>query len=610
MNGRSLEQARNLVKTSYINQGEQALNGRRKQVTALLSNRRLPTRGWDDAQIEYLLTEISLMDSNNFSENVGVGEREGRVYSGLVARRNFRLSHGVGRSGDIAEVQPKAAGSSLLAKLTHALAKDALRLAGLRNARACLVLPMATGGASRLILPQCSVLLQSSMSLALTFAALRAAKPAAKTIVWPRMDQKSCLKAIVAAGFTPIVVENLIQGDAVATDVDGVRAAVESCGAENVLCVVTTTSCFAPRLPDKVDEVARICAASGVGHVINNAYGVQCSKTCRLVNRLFFLWSSAYFFSGVVCLTIPPGNTRAMAVGRVDAVVQSTDKNFLVPVGGAVVCGPDTTFIEQARVGKSYAGRASSGPCLDLFITLLSMGEQGWRRLLAQRETLVDPFRRRLREVAESNGERLLESSGNTISFAVTLDSLSTGACALESNGATGSASGAPASAAFFGSMLFTRCVSGTRVVPREQHKCVGGIDFTGYGASVTGYPHDYLTAACAVGLSTEELDEFLVRLDKALRKAKAEIAEALEAPRSQDGTTEAGVTNSTANGFANAEPSLVGIAAPQDSRKERAANGEAPRDTPGATSTGGGAEQGAECREARGDDEDWDDVD
>lgn len=68
-----------------------------------------------------------------------------QVYSGLVARRNYRLSHGVGRSGDVAEVQPKAAGSSLLAKLTHALARDALRLAGLGNAQACLVLPMATG---------------------------------------------------------------------------------------------------------------------------------------------------------------------------------------------------------------------------------------------------------------------------------------------------------------------------------------------------------------------------------------------------------------------------------------------------------------------------------
>ena len=40
-----------------------------------------------------------------------------------------------------------------------------------------------------------------------------------------------------------------------------------------------------------------------------------------------------------------------MTVGRVDAIVQSTDKNFMVPVGGAVVCGPDPAFIEQARGG-------------------------------------------------------------------------------------------------------------------------------------------------------------------------------------------------------------------------------------------------------------------
>lgn len=74
---------------------------------------------------------------------------------------------------------------------------------------------------------------------------------------------------------------------------------------------------------------------------------------------------------------------------------------------------------------------------------------------------------------------------------------------------------------AFLGSMLFTRCVSGTRVVPRGQQKNVAGVSFTGYGASTSAYPHDYLTAACAVGLSTAELDEFLLRLDKTIRKAK-----------------------------------------------------------------------------------------
>lgn len=75
----------------------------------------------------------------------GLADKIWQVYSGLVARRNYRLSHGVGRSGDVAEVQPKAAGSSLLAKLAHALARDALRLAGLGSIRAALVLPMATG---------------------------------------------------------------------------------------------------------------------------------------------------------------------------------------------------------------------------------------------------------------------------------------------------------------------------------------------------------------------------------------------------------------------------------------------------------------------------------
>ena len=41
-----------------------------------------------------------------------------------------RLSHGIGRSGDIAAVQPKAAGSSLLMKLTNCMALDVIKLAG------------------------------------------------------------------------------------------------------------------------------------------------------------------------------------------------------------------------------------------------------------------------------------------------------------------------------------------------------------------------------------------------------------------------------------------------------------------------------------------------
>jgi len=53
-----------------------------------------------------------MMDSNNFEGNVGVGEREARVYSPLVARRHYGLAHGIGRSGDIAAEQPKVSVSS------------------------------------------------------------------------------------------------------------------------------------------------------------------------------------------------------------------------------------------------------------------------------------------------------------------------------------------------------------------------------------------------------------------------------------------------------------------------------------------------------------------
>ena len=37
-------------------------------------------------EIEFLLAQLSQMDSNNFPGNCGVGEREARVYSSLVAR--------------------------------------------------------------------------------------------------------------------------------------------------------------------------------------------------------------------------------------------------------------------------------------------------------------------------------------------------------------------------------------------------------------------------------------------------------------------------------------------------------------------------------------------
>ena len=74
-----------------------------------------------------------MMDSNNFSNNVGLGEREARIASPIVADRHFGLCHGIGRSGEIAAVQPKAAGSSLIMKITNVLLLDVFRLAGISH---------------------------------------------------------------------------------------------------------------------------------------------------------------------------------------------------------------------------------------------------------------------------------------------------------------------------------------------------------------------------------------------------------------------------------------------------------------------------------------------
>ena len=139
------DSAAKLVDAHVVDQARQVNKTNKKPVQELVDQRRLPTKGWSDEAVEKLLRDCAAMDSNNFEENVGVGEREARVLSGVVRRRHFGLAHGVGRSGDVAAVQPKAAGSSLLAKLANALALDALKEAGLVEFRRAIVLPCATG---------------------------------------------------------------------------------------------------------------------------------------------------------------------------------------------------------------------------------------------------------------------------------------------------------------------------------------------------------------------------------------------------------------------------------------------------------------------------------
>src|SRR5690348_4801168 len=72
------------------------------------------------------------------------------------------------------------------------------------------------------------------------------------------------------------------------------------------------------------------------------------------------------------------------------------------------------------------------------------------------------------------------------------------------------------------GSMLFARNVSGVRVVTGNEKKTVAGISFEGFGAHSDKYPYSpYLTAAAAVGMTMNEVDRFVERLDKVLKGKK-----------------------------------------------------------------------------------------
>eukprot|EP00095_Tigriopus_kingsejongensis_P010687 snap_masked-scaffold261_size233860-processed-gene-1.22 protein:Tk10687 transcript:snap_masked-scaffold261_size233860-processed-gene-1.22-mRNA-1 annotation:"o-phosphoseryl-trna selenium transferase" len=463
------------ISSHYLDQGRDAERHRAKQVAHLLQQRKLPETGWREADIETLLWELGRMDSNQFPANCGVGEREGRIQAGLVSRRHFGLAHGIGRSGDLCEVQPKAAGSSTLNKLTNALVLDVIRRFGVRSCQGCFLVPVATG-----------------LALTLCLLALRPVRVGARYVIWSRIDQKSCFKSILCAGFEPVVIELKTNGHQLETDVEAMAEQILALGPDNIACIMTTTSCFAPRAADDLPAVARLARTHQIPHLVNNAYGIQSSKCMHLLEESGRIGGPHHVF------------------------VQSTDKNFMVPVGGAIIAGFDKSWIR--RISQSYPGRASSSPTTDVFITLMSLGYQGYHELVKARKARYEALKARLSAVAEQYGEVVYETKGNPISLGLRLhDPICFCPTAMtlhtvpdpENTGQSVSA---------LGSMLFTRGVSGTRVLTGKDCKTIEGHTFEGWGSHSGGTPCPYLTAAAAIGMTEQDIDLFIHRLTKVMQ--------------------------------------------------------------------------------------------
>ena len=390
-----------------------------------------------------------------------VGEREGRCASELVSKRHYYMSHGIGRSGDIAAIQPKSAGSSLMFQITNSLCLDLIVQLGARNTKSCILLPVATG-----------------MAFVLCLLTIKQTRPLSKYVIWSRIDQKSAFKSIVTSGYKTEVIELIRRGDELCSNIDAMLCLISKLGSHNIACIITTTSCFSPRIPDDIPEVARICKEYDIPHITNNAYGLQSTKCMHLIQE-------------------------AMRVGRLDAFIQSTDKNLLVPVGGSIIASGNQHFIDS--LGQTYPGRASATPALDTFITLLHLGWSGYKQLLTNRVANFTYLKQQLLNIAQKHDERVLVTPHNQISMSITLSSLLN----LDSSNITS-----------LGSMLFTRFVSGTRVIPYPGNsKTIGGYEFKSFGAHCDDYLCGYLTCAAGLGLTINEIDVFIKKLDSVLSK-------------------------------------------------------------------------------------------
>ncbi|WAR21169.1 SPCS-like protein [Mya arenaria] len=365
MNAESLSLCEKLVPASYVQQGAQARRMLENKIRIFIQHRKLPDTGWADHEIEILLQELSTMDSNNFPGNCGVGEREGRLYSSLVARRHFRLAHGIGRSGDITAVQPKAAGS-------------------ISGQLFC-----------------CSYGNWDELDV------VHAGVPSKET------KRQVCLE--------PVVIENKLEGDELRTDEVAMETKIQELGPENIVCVMTTTSCFAPRAPDRLlEQVVLMC--------------------------LFSPWI-------------------------------------------------------RTSLCQWEAALASAGPSLDLFITLLSMGSAGYRQLLQERKQMYTYLGEQLRLCADRNDLRVLDIKHNPISYAIGLPEATDGKVTE------------------LGGMLFTRFVSGARVIEKsDKVTTVSGQSFTNFGAHHDNFPCSNMTVAAAVGITMTDIDTFFTRFDQCLK--------------------------------------------------------------------------------------------
>lgn len=431
------------IPENILKRGQIVLENWLKPIKNLLEQKKVPEEPWEDEQINFLLKLLSQMDTDKDLSAARVGEREARISTPLLNLYSAGFCHGIGRSGELSAPQPKAPGGSIMYDLANHLAKYTMKKFGLPNINDALVVPMATG-----------------MCLSLCLAGLR---PEWKNntlhkrnVIMPRLDHNSILKGIKYTGAVPKIIEGEVFEDAVRIPTDRISAKID----KDTFSILSFTSFFPPRETDDIKEIAKLAQDKEIVHIVVNAYGVQSEEWMKIIRS-------------------------AIDAGRVDAIIQSTDKNFLTPVGGSIICTSNKDKMQ--KINQAYAGRANASPIFQFLISILSLGINGYKKLIDKQKKNRAYLEIELRKIADKIGEKILNVF-NPVAVAMTLNNLKGKNLEL------------------LGGILYNLRVTGPRVHDPTVKT---------FGMCCDDYPHAYIVMNSAIGATKKDIDLTIERFEK-----------------------------------------------------------------------------------------------
>ena len=424
-----------------LNRGQLVLNNFLKPIKILFEQKSVPKEPWSDEQITFLLQILSNMDTDKDPQASRVGEREARIASKLHLITSGGFCHGIGRSGFLTAPQPKAPGGSIMYEISNYLARNFLKNFGLPNIKKAIVVPLSTG-----------------MSLALCLGALRPGLETNKNkILLPRIDHKSLLKAIDLMGFKTKKVEGKVFGDAVRVPLEDIKNSLD----EECFAIISITSFFPPRESDDIKEISKFAKANNLVHIVINAYGIQSPEWMKLIRT-------------------------GIDAGKVDVIIQSTDKNVLTPVGGAIIASPNKDII--TKISQAYAGRASATPIVNFLISMLSLGVNGYEKLIDAQKKNRALLEELLNETAKKINEKVLDIF-NPVAVALSLKNLKKDQLYA------------------LGGALYNLRVTGPRVFNPDEDK---------FGLCCDDYSTPYIVMNAAIGANSKDITSAVERFEKA----------------------------------------------------------------------------------------------